>query len=324
MDAHVMQLLRWKGSLLRLERDPNHQRPALAHLDGWALSHFGPSTEALRELSHLLRAGQGEPLPRLLSVGASLVRVFVVEPKLPRWSEVHRIGEPAPLLPFDPEVVGLRLGLRRIAKRDELDDATAKQVEAWWHSQGLRTRRVDHCVFGALEETHLDDAEQWQRALATDEVTASRALGQALGYPSCCVDAYVALGSNDDVALACQLLPWDMPPASPLTLWLHAPLALISHAPCSLQCEPTQDLARQLLAGLEDRYPGFAKRWVDAAKRVHAFDAEGVAWSIGADALILDGNALVATPRASWSIDVEGFRVGEQRFGLHADHRGEL
>ena len=320
----VTELLRYAGSLLRLDPDPTHTRRAFAHVGGWALSHYGPSTDALRELGRRLEGQTGGALDVLTQLGAVLVRTFPVEPRLPRWSEVHRIGEPSPLLPFDPELVGLQLGTRRIAKRDELDEASAEAVTSWWRANGLETRRVDHCVFAARRPADLDEAEHWQGALTADERAASRALGERLGYPPCCVDAYLALDANDDVALACQLLPHDDDPASPLTLWLHAPLALVSHAPCSLRCEPTRQLARTLLEALNERHRGFAAQWMRAARRVHAFDADGDAWSFGEDQLRLDGNALVASPLEDvLRIDAFGLHVGARKLGLFADHRGE-
>ena len=324
MDASVIHLLRHAGALLRLDPDPDGMRPALAHLDGWALTHYGESTDSLRELAHALRDARGDALEILRGLGAERVRSFPFEPKLPRWSEVHRIGEPDPLLPFDPELVGMQLGTRRIAKRDELDDANAEAVIAWWRGQGLETRRVGHCVFGARRESDLDDAEAWQRALTDDEPEASRALGEALGYPPCCVDAYVALGANDDVALAMQLLPHDTQPASPLTTWLHAPLALISHAPCSLGCEPSRSLAHALLEALDEKHRGFAARWMRAAQGIHAFDEEARAWSIGDDeCVVLERSSLEPRERGDLTVDIEGVRMGAVRFGLHADHRGE-
>lgn len=321
----MIHLLRLGDALLRLDPDPEGARSALAHLGGHALSHYGESTDALRELSHALRdVASEDALDVLRELGAVRVRSFAVEPRLPRWSEIHRVGDPNPLLPFDPELVGLQLGTRRIAKRDELDDASAEAVTAWWRGRGLKTRRVDHCVFGARREQDLDDAEAWQRALDDNEPEASRMLGDALGYPACCVQRYVALGANGDVALACQLLPHDTRPASPLTLWLHAPLALVSHAPCSLGCEATRELAQTLLDALDERHRGFAARWLQAARRIHAFDDGAQAWSIGDDdCFVLEGNTFVERAREDLEVDVEGVYMGEQRFGLHADHRGE-
>lgn len=324
MDAGVIHLLRFGDALLRLDPDPRGARSALAHLGGYALTHYGESTDALRELSHSIRGAEGDALEVLRALGAVRARSFVFEPRLPRWSEIHRVGDPRPLLPFDPELVGLQLGTRRLAKRDALDEASAEAVTVWWRGRKLKTRRVDHCVFGARREQDLDDAESWQRELETNEPEASRMLGEALGYPACCVDRYVSLGANDDVALACQLLPHDTRPASPLTLWLHAPLALVSHAPCSLSCEATRTLAKSLLDALDERHRGFAARWMHAAQRIHAFDANANAWSIGDDeCVVLEGNAFVPQERGELKVDVEGVCMGERRFGLHADHRGE-
>ena len=335
----AVHLLRFGDRLIRLDRDPEGDRAAMVRLFGYALSHDGPSTPELRGLRTSLQAFETDELSSeralstLVELGAEPVRSFAFEPSLPSWTEQHRIGfgEASELLPFDPEVVGLRLGTRRLAKRDRLDADTQARVETWWQSEGLQTRRAGHCVFGATDAEVLGEAERWQSRLEQDEAEASRALGEMLGYPSCCIDAYLALGGNDDVALASALLPaLPSAPASPLTLWLHAPLALVSHAPCSLGCAATLELARRLLAGLEQRVPGFATRWMSYARRVHAFDELGHAWSIEMDttvesASVLEGpklaedTTLVGLPA---SIDAGGLIIEGRSFGLLADHRG--
>jgi hypothetical protein len=289
---------------LRLEHDPRHERRALAHGGGHALTHAGPlAPGAARELVIALgrRFAAAAPtagsLDHAIATLAALVdelaptahleRTLTAAHALPRWPSSLRTGAPrtGALWPFDAELIGLARGLRRIVKRECFDDAAERADRAWLEAHGVTVARVGptdpdgrRVLLGALDPRALDDgiggAEHALRQ--RDEPGAARALGAQLGYPRCCVDAFVGAAGRDDLALLAALLPPPAaPPAPPWTQWLNAPVALISHAPCALTCAPTIALARALLDGLEAAYPGFAGRWLDLAARVHVIDSRG-------------------------------------------------
>jgi hypothetical protein len=118
-------------------------------------------------------------------------------------------------------------------------------------------------------------------------------LGRELGYPACCVERFVALRAHDDLSLVSELLPPPgTAPASPLTQWLTQPLALVSYAPCSLDCDATVTLAAALLDALERRAPGFARAWESLARRVHVVDSEGRCLALDIDGALEPGGVI--------------------------------
>ncbi len=207
----------------------------------------------------------------------------------PRWPSWLRSGAPPAsgpgLWPFDAELVGLELGLRTLVKREHFTEVAADTDGAWLAGQGILVSRPDlprsdarRVTFGARSERALHDAQRLEGLLARSETSkaASAELGRLLGYPDCCVEAHANLATRDDASLLDSCLPrFPYEPASPLTLWLAAPLALVSHTPCSLRCKATARLASTLLTELDRRHRGFRHRWEHLARRVHVLDAAG-------------------------------------------------
>ncbi len=291
--------------VLALEADPAAIRRAWLHVAGHAIVHLGPMPPALAELAPAIaRAlGGGPPLPtaalaeriRALAVAhAPTAQVAVaMTAALPVWSSRLRTGRPplrddrlaAGLWPFDAELVGLLAGHRTMIKRECFTDAAEVDDRAWLAAADVTVLRVGpiepdgrRVLLGALDPAvvtaELADAELAVRR--GHDPTAARALGCALGYPSCCVEAFVGADGHDDRALYARLEPRALDPAaSPLTLWLNQPLALISHVPCDLHCAPTRALAGALLVELDRATPGFAAAWRAVAARVHVLDHRG-------------------------------------------------
>jgi hypothetical protein len=119
------------------------------------------------------------------------------------------------------------------------------------------------------------------------DADAARVLGAALGYPPCCVDAFVAATGHDDRALVAGLDGATR--ASPLTVWLNQPLALVSHVPCTLACAATRDLAAEILDELEAGTPGFAAAWRALAARLHVLDHRGRGLALVGDGALATG-----------------------------------
>lgn len=179
----------------------------------------------------------------------------------PAWPEELRLGFPSSgaLWPADFELLGLWLGTRRVVKRDSLTTDAKHARIAWWRSSGLAVAEVEGVVLGALDEVTLGEAVAAQRALATEEDAASGYFGDALGYPPCCVRAYLTLGARDDAAMLDARLGVEAGP--PENGFLIGPLAVISHTPCSAHCQGSVLLARRLLGAMDARSPGFEARW---------------------------------------------------------------
>lgn len=353
---------------LRLDHDPGRARRALARGGAWALSYTDRSLAAsLREyvlalakaFEHTRPGSRDEALAtleRLVAVhlpGAAMQPAAPALDALPRWSGAIRshAAVPGSWWPFDAELDGLLRGARRLIKRDGLAAHELAATLSWFGDHGLATRVARESdgravVFAARELELLDAALAAEAALAAHDAGSDAAavwLGDALGYPPCCVARFVQLSARDDAAIAQSLLPTlPAPRSSPLTMWLHPPLSLHSHAACSLDCEPTRALGRATLDSLEHARPGFAAWWLDAAARVHGVDAMGRCFALAgegelesgvviAGALESEPGGVVLQPRPELIGGVLRLRAGrglmrvgerERELVLVADHRG--
>ncbi len=302
---------------LRLEDDPRRERRALAHGGGFALSHGGELAPGpMRDLVIAIgRAFAGRAALDLddaiaalqaiaVAAGARLTRARLAPGgrALPRWPSNLRTGAPhmaaGSIWPFDPELAGLRLGARRVAKRECFDDDSERADRAWLEASGATVARAGEIdpdgrrvLLAAMDPAALGDGLVLAEAAlqARDRDLPARALGAALGYPPCCVDAFLAADGRDDLSLLALLPPIDAPPAPPWTQWLNAPLALISHTPCTLTCEPTIALARALCAELDQMSPGFAAAWRDLAARFQVVDHRGRGLAIRGEGALATG-----------------------------------
>lgn len=325
--------------VLSLEPDPRAERPAMARGGGHALCHAQRLDGALGEIARALAAelaATRHPTPAAAALdrlrdeaarrGAELrwLASLPAALALPRWPAGMRRGAPrsdAPW-PFDPEVTASRLGLRRLVKRDRLGPADLPPTARWLSHAGLRVGDAGHGVLlAAVDEATLAAGLAAEARLrlggeARDE--ASAALGGLLGYPRCCVDAYLSLGVRDDRFLLPLLLPREGT-YPPHTLWCNGALALVSHAPCALGCEASTALGRDLLDALDRGAPGFAARWTALARREHVVDTRGALYARGvlgtlriAPSSAAPGVSAVAHDEAARPIDA----------WLRADHRG--
>lgn len=284
--------LRWRGASLVLSTETS-DGPALARSGATALRYPGeaPSVFApgLSELARRFAAGEGDEAALFEAARAVWPDAVMTRRggPLPRWPSTLRIGDPGPdaIWPFDAESVGLELGLRRLLKREQFSPEAAVADAAWLKKRGWAVsepgppdedgRRV---LFAARDASALTEAVELEAQLRREDgssADAGRRLGEALGYPACCIEAYARVGARDDRALAEALLPGPgAAPASASTQWLNAPLGVISHTPCALTCEPTMQLTEALLAGLEARSAGFTARWRSLAARVQVVGEE--------------------------------------------------
>lgn len=316
--------------VLRLDHDPERTRRSLSRAGDWALAYtdrsLAPSlrdavlaigkaferthptsgAEALATLERLV----AEHLP-----GASTEPASAAVDAFPRWSGAPRSApaQPGSFWPFDAELSGLRRGVRRLIKRDGLAPHEVQSTLDWFAAHGVATqvaieadgRRV---VFAAFEGELLATALEAEATLAAHDARSDEAaawLGDALGYPACCVARFVSLSARDDAALAQALLP-TLPaaPASALTMWLHPPLSLHSHAACSLGCEATRELGHATLDALARERPGFDAWWRSMAQRLHVVDAAGCCIGLRGEGQLVDGfvvtDALESDPRGEW------------------------
>ncbi|MEZ4220088.1 MAG: DUF483 domain-containing protein [Polyangiaceae bacterium] len=210
--------------------------------------------------------------------------------RFPKWPGRLRSGAPAPggVSPADPELVGIRLGLRRLIKRECRDPRDAEVASRWLHQAGLSVLQVTPValdgqvvLLAAKEEALLGEALELELTARRHESEAAARFGTLLGYPSCCIESFAALQLRDDADLFRGLA--GGPPAPVETLCMVGPLSLISHAPCSLHCEASVRLGRSLLDGLANTSPGFAEAWLELARRTHVAQASGELRSLRLD-----------------------------------------
>jgi len=193
---------------LRLFADPQRSRRVylragdfgITHVEGVIPLNLAPDIAALqraleRGLDGLLAlVAEGGPL--------AVLRATFDDQRVPHWPPSMRSGAGgAPLWPFDAELTGLALGLRRLIRREWLaSDPARAEDERWLASNGLSCRSIpadeDRVVVLAS-----DDASVLETACALEphverpspqwEAAASQ-MGALLGYPPCCVRRFVA------------------------------------------------------------------------------------------------------------------------------------
>jgi hypothetical protein len=312
---------------LRLDHDPSRARRALARGGDWALSYtdrsLAPSLReavlAIGKAFERTRPSSGAEALSLLEglvaehlAGAAIEPAAATVEAFPRWSGAIRStpAQPGSFWPFDAELSGLRRGVRRLIKRDGLAPHEVQGTLDWFAAHDVVTRVAVEAdgrrvVFAAVQAELLATALEAEAALAAHDVhsdEAARWLGDALGYPACCIARFISLSGRDDAALAQALLPaLPAAPASALTMWLHAPLSLHSHSPCSLGCEATRALGRATLDALEHERPGFAAWWRSLAQRLHVVDGEGRCFAFAGAGELAQGfvitDAVASDPR---------------------------
>ena len=332
---------------LLLEPDGADKRRAFVHAGGFVISHLEAS--ATQSIRGALLAISGDvsvdQLCERLSTDerrVTVVRRIDGRQRVPHWPVALRRGAPerGRLWPFDAELAGIRLGTRRLVRREGLDAGEAERERAYFVQHGLAVRWLGPphgTLVASLDPAVLDEAAAREAAnVGADFRDAARWVGDALGYPPCCVDRFVQIRRREErLLLAEHLPPLRHAPAPAHTLWVNGALALISHAPCALTCAASVWLATRLLAELDRETPGFAALWLDLAHRVHALDVNGVALAIDLEGP-LDGGRI----RSAVQIDVGASQSRDDLVGtavairehqwvgkgltasLVADHRG--
>ena len=341
---------------LALVPDPERRARAMAHALGYAISHLAteppePIRGRLGALRNALDAlgdtetDEGAALPQIARAcraaipGARMVirRRFPADQRAPLWPASMRSGAPSEaghgVWPYDAELAGLLLGRRRLLLREALAEARADADVTWLASHGVATLVVDAPdpggsmrIYGSLDASMLEEAAAMHAAACREHdgwAQAALWMGDALGYPKCCAEVFARARKRDDVTMFLELLP-PLPhaPASPLTVWLDGALALVSHAPCSLACVASVDLARAVLGELERKTVGFAAKWRALAERIHAVTADGRVFAIAAEGdlvtegavRVIDAIELVPLVKGSGAVvkGAEAIRPGDE------------
>lgn len=213
---------------------------------------------------------------------------------------------------MDVEWVAYTAGLKPAIRRT-VDPARADEVAARMRASGaavLRSRET--AVFGAREEVVLyvapteRDAEALRdaeasvlpgRVRAADPSGAHRAVGRALGFPACCVDAFcarlargvdrlVAGGpggiAEDYVAARAAWVPRPDARVNPLLMRVGA--QLVSFYPCRFDCPAAVAQAEALRAEIARRAPEAARALMAVLSRSVVVAADGARAQVVLDA----------------------------------------
>lgn len=323
--------------LLRFRPDDGKVK-ALAFAAGFGLAYLdaSPPTSMRDRLGELaaafVRAGEGRSGEddAMRAVERAVVEVFPhaktkvlrrvpVDQRVPRWPVSMRSGEPDPkrgrLWPFDAETTGMQIGTRKLMLREWLDEVDAQADARWLESHGLVVARLGDrpesgpvALLAAFDRATIDEARKAHRDASAPSdrwQDAARRMGELLGYPRCCVEAFVRVRLRDDLSMFADLLPpIGSAPSSPLAGWLVGATTSISHAPCAADCAPTLALARSVLDALDRGSPGFCGIWERLARRVHAIDVDGRCFALDVDDdRVVDAVELVPPARGDRSFD---------------------
>jgi hypothetical protein len=270
-----------------------------------------PTTAAVHALASAVRAAGGR-----LALRHAWPAGFNVDLPFHLVTEARRAWPTR----VDVELLGLVLGRRQLIKREYVSRAEAERWESAWADEDIVARRVPivghddrWTLFGARDPELLDEAEERESALQRHHTppaeAATRWLGEALGYPTCCVQEYVRDGRRDDLYALARCIP-PAPPAAAraVSLALNPLLGLISYIPCHPGCDATAELGEALHDGIAERDPDFAGRWDPLACRLHLVDHEGRRHALRADSLddgaLRVGESLIIELEASGAVAV--------------------
>lgn len=284
---------------LRVFRDPTRTRRVYRRAGDLGITHVEPVippslVEAVAALCASLEGSPGEVDAAVAPATLEVLRATFDDQRVPHWPASMRTGSGPGLWPYDAELMGVTLGVRRLIRREWLASDPARAADdRWLASNGLRTSAVPAVdgrivVLASREASVLEEAvslephverpsPEWERA-------ASR-MGELLGYPPCCVRTFVAARARDDASLFAERLPPPRhEPLPPEVLWLNAALALVSHSPCTPRCTPTLMMASAVRAAL-----GASSAWAELAGRLHAITRSGRVLAIAASGTLASG-----------------------------------
>jgi len=238
---------------------------------------------------------------------------------------------------MDVEWVAFTAGLKPAIRRT-VEPARADETEARLRASGAAVLRArETAVFGAREEVvlyvaateaaavALRDAEAPVlpgRVTATDLPGAHRAVGRALGFPLCCVDAFcgrIARGvdrlvaggpggfAEDYVAARAAWVRRPDPRVNPLLMRMGA--QLVSFYPCRFDCAAAVAQAEALRAEVARRSPEAARTLMSTLSRSVVIAGDGARAQV-----ILDASGVVvrAAGEEPFASGLVGARVGEE------------
>ncbi len=193
------------------------------------------------------------------------------------------------------ELLQLEAGLRAVIKRERIPVSRVAEEATFFSSRGLVAHYDPDWEYGGSAHDLVDvagtghtslfvarDRGPAEEALALSQAEAgagarpdaSGRIGELLGYPRCCIDAWLG-GLNSPTSprgpAGIYLDAWQRTDGAfdPRLNRLGAGLQAISHRPCRYDCAPSIELADRTLAVMDEAAPGVRDRFgADAAQAV--------------------------------------------------------
>jgi len=154
-------------------------------------------------------------------------------------------------------LAGLRLEVRVVDPGEAPADCDGGSggPSRWKLSHVFFSPVADRVEEAASLERAYVNAEEGARPMGADVF--ARAMGRILGYPDCCVQAFVDAGSTattTDLLRAAfkrsRAFDWRLNCLDP-----RSPLTLVPHVPCSFDCRPSRELAHRIAGSLTGIFP---------------------------------------------------------------------
>jgi hypothetical protein len=218
------------------------------------------------------------------------------------------------LFTSDLELFSLLRGHRSLAKREGPDAVPILKATLRLKAIGLEVGYNERsgAAYLGRDPEHIREAILLEnRELVGRDSEARRQaitrLGELLGYPPCCTEAFAALPGQDDPAVLTALLDrTDHAPLDALLNFLPPRTAPVFWFPCRTDCEASLEKARSLLGELERDVPG-------AGHRIRSALGHPTLVAGRMDFLILDGRI-----GSSTAIEYKGFAwAGDFDPGIH-------
>ena len=179
--------------------------------------------------------------------------------------------------PIDIEILQLKAGLRRVARKDRVPSAEADPLADGYRAQGFHVFVAEqpydfdpetgefkynpsgeYCtVLAARERRDLFEAIGYLFLEIYPDEGQRSGMGGLLGYPECCIQEFRVRARLDDTARAVAALNNTAGVLNPLLDQFSPDRRFIAHFPCRYDCEPSVRMAEAAVKAVgKDLKPG--------------------------------------------------------------------
>ena len=172
------------------------------------------------------------------------------------------------LLPVDTEIALIGVGNRKVGKKEYVSPEAMQDLvgELWEQGYVVHSRMNDDnalVVLAARNQDDLQAAITAEQRMVTGDLDGTRAMGNLLGYPDCCVEAFMSSPhpGMDSLNLVRSLLETDTPPNSLLNSYSEVAFLPGFH-PCRFDCPNALEWVDDIMRHLgESGHAGSLQQW---------------------------------------------------------------